>query len=305
MKALILAVLAAAAPAAAWGRSLNGPPSASLLFETESTGKPEIDNRLSERAVEVLRRRLNAFGLPGTVERLESGRIAVTLGPGVRDVEGMLRPLLKPGRLEFRLAFPDLTKAGPGQTTVDDLTLDPDTGRLLRTPRVVEKKIRLTGAVIKSAAAAHVRGQPSVNVEFDAAGAAAFAAVTRASVGRALAIVLDGRLLSAPVIQTEIAGGRLVINGNFTEPDARDFARLLSSGELAPGLKLVQKTIAGKELPLVAPAAPRASRVFIPRGAKAPTAPAEAPAPVSDVDEPPPALVRGTRASRAPDGGQR
>lgn len=289
MKLLLLAALAAAAPAAAWdlGQILN--PAAVLVFETEATGKPDVDNRLAERAVEVLRRRMDAFQISGKVERLDSGRIELTMSWSGGDAEGRLAPLLKPGRLEFRAVEEVRKKPGAGQIVVDEIRLDAGSGEVRRVPLIVDKTPLMTGAAIKSAHyAMDGNGRPAVLIEFDESGAAKFAAATRESIGRRMAMILDGRVLSAPVIRDEIGGGQAQIMGDFTERDARDFAHLLSSGELPPYLKLVKKTIGGKDVALAVPAAPAAAPA-----AKAPAAPAEAPAPVSDVDAPPPALARG------------
>ncbi len=75
MKALALALCCCSIPAAAWNWTAR---TAEAIYEVESTGNPKIDNELAERAVAVLRRRLEAFGLSGAVERRAGQRIAVS-----------------------------------------------------------------------------------------------------------------------------------------------------------------------------------------------------------------------------------
>ena len=275
MKALILAVLCASRAAAwSWGTERSG----EAIFEVESTGSPSVDNALADRAVDVLKRRLAAFGLTGGVERRAGLRVAVTVTSRDDDPMILLRPLLKPSRLEFRMAHPERSKPGPGETTVVEFLLDAKTGELRQERRVVDKAVLMNGSDLVSASAGLTVGDPapSVALEFSAAGAKKLAAATEKAVGRAMAIVVDGRFLSSPVIYSPIMGGRLSLSGNFTAREASDLARALSSGPLPERLTLISP----------APAAP-------PVAAKAP--PAEVPAPVivSDVDAPPPALARG------------
>lgn len=279
MRALILAVLCAA-PAAAWtwGPTRTG----EAIYEVEPTGDPKIDHELAERAAGVLRRRVDAFGLSGTVERRAGLRVAVTISSRKDDPEVLLRPLVKPSRLEFRLLHPEKKKAGPGKITVTEFRLDPETGALTRTPRVAGKLLGLTGADIASATAGQDQfGEPSVSLEFGPAGTTRLAAVTAAVTGKTLAIIVDGRLLSAAVIREPISGGRMSVTGGFNAVEARDYARALSSGLLPERLSVVRVAVDGKIVPTEPPAIVRTAPA-------ARTAPAT-PEPVSDIDVPPPA----------------
>jgi len=276
VKVLILALLCASRAAAwSWGAERSG----EAIFEVESTGSPGVDNALADRAVDVLKRRLATFGLSGAVERRAGLRVAVTVTSRDDDPMILLRPLLKPARLEFRMAHPERTKPGAGETTAVEFLLDAKTGELRQERRVVDKKVLMGGSDLVSASAAGVPGDPapSVALEFSPAGAKKLAAVTEKSVGRPMAILVDGRFLSAPVIHTPITTGRLSLTGSFTLREAVDLARVLSSGPLPERLTLVSPA------PEIAVKAP------------APAAEKDKPAPVivSDVDAPPPALARG------------
>jgi hypothetical protein len=284
---LAAAILAASSsPASAW--PWDGP-SAELVYEAESTGKPSMDASVADRSVSVLRKRLEAFGFSGRVERRPDNRIAVTMDAGREDIESALKPLLKPARLEFRLALREKKKPGPGETTLPEYELDPETGEPRAVPRVVEVNVRLTGADIALARSAlDGSGRPQIDIEFSPSGAAKLAKLTKASVGRAMAISVDGRILSIAVIQAPIEGGRLAMTGGYTADESRDVARLLSSGALPAKLKLVRKTVGGKSLPVETEAPPPLeARVPTAHVPAPPAAAAEVPPPVSDVDTPP------------------
>jgi preprotein translocase subunit SecD len=90
----------------------------------------------------------------------------------------------------------------------------------------VQKKVLLDQTALKSAKVTTDRrtGNPLIEITFTAEGRKRFAEVTRENVGRRLAIVIEGRLYSAPTIRTEIPGGRAEISGSFSEPEARELA---------------------------------------------------------------------------------
>lgn len=140
------------------------------------------------------------------------------------------------GRLEFRLVHPEsekLVQTGsvpPGHEVMKhDIT--PPGGFFQTQAFVVEQKpAGLVGHVKRAYAAPDVvSGQSSINFEFDAEGARAFAELTTRNIGRQLAIVLDGVLYSAPVIRDSVTGGSAVIQGSLTLPEARELAALLES----------------------------------------------------------------------------
>jgi preprotein translocase subunit SecD len=97
---------------------------------------------------------------------------------------------------------------------------------------IVQKKPLIDGADIKSATFQKdpLNSAPEVEVTFTARGAKRFAEVTRDHVGHRLAIIVDGKVCSAPMVQTEIAGGKAVITGSFSEEEATQLAARLSKG---------------------------------------------------------------------------
>lgn len=91
-------------------------------------------------------------------------------------------------------------------------------------------------------------GSPSIGLSFDEEGAKLFENITKANVGRRVAIFLDNNLLSAPVVQQEITGGQAVISGNFTIPEARELVERLNAGALPAPINLISQETVGPSL---------------------------------------------------------
>jgi protein-export membrane protein SecD len=123
-------------------------------------------------------------------------------------------------------------------------------GRILY---VLKKKSDLTGAGIANAVRTlgddpRNPGAASVSLTLNNRGAATFARITGDNVGRQLAIVLDGRVASAPVIQDKIRGGRASITGSFTDQEARDLAVVLRAGALPAPVNIIEERTVGPSL---------------------------------------------------------
>ncbi len=285
MNALLAALLLCPAPArAAWPWTAQ--PSSELVYEVEASGKPSIDAALADRAADVLRKRLSSFGLDGAVERRGAGRVAVVLR-AAGDAEGILAPLLRPARLELRLAG-EGAKAAADEVLAPEAVLDPETYEVKTVKRPVKRKTLLTGADIAAAHAGFDNERPSVALEFSPAGASKLESVTRQNIGREMAVLVDGRVLTVARIQSPIAGGRLSLTGVMTAAEARDTARVLASGALPVKLTLTSKVLDGRSVAIVAEPAP--GRPAAPVAAVPAASP---PPPVSDVDSVPPSLGRG------------
>ncbi|MDO5460490.1 MAG: protein translocase subunit SecD [Bacteroidales bacterium] len=107
----------------------------------------------------------------------------------------------------------------------------------------------LAGDVIANASAAFdERNNPSVDMQMNVEGAKQWAALTKKNVHRAIAIVLDGYVYSAPTVQGEIPGGRSQITGNFTIEATQDLANVLRSGKMAAPVRIVQEEVVGPSL---------------------------------------------------------
>jgi protein-export membrane protein SecD len=108
---------------------------------------------------------------------------------------------------------------------------------------VVQRKVAMTGDDLIDAGvvADQQTGEPAISFRFNSAGTLRFGELTQANVGRAFAIVLDGKILAAPVIREPIVGGSAQISGGFTAEDARDIAVLLRAGALPAPLAVAEQ----------------------------------------------------------------
>ncbi|MCB8828744.1 hypothetical protein LJD47_27405, partial [Escherichia coli] len=114
----------------------------------------------------------------------------------------------------------------------------------------VEERVALSGERLTDARAAFdpQTNQPIISFRFDNVGARQFAEITSQNVGRPFAIVLDGKVLTAPVIQVPITGGSGQITGNFTVQDTVTTAALLRAGALPAPLTVIEERTVGPDL---------------------------------------------------------
>ena len=117
--------------------------------------------------------------------------------------------------------------------------------------KVTERSGRapVEGDVISDASAGFDNnGAPCVDMQMNVEGARKWAALTKKNIHRAIAIVLDGYVYSAPMVQSEITGGRSQITGNFTIEATQDLANVLRSGKMAAPVRIIQEEIVGPSL---------------------------------------------------------
>ncbi len=218
------------------------------------------------RALEVLRNRIDQFGVSEPIiTRQGNNRIVVEL-PGVKDPRRAERLLNVRGKLEFRLVDDELSspenftnyKEGILKSSVelpeDEEILfvwakNPKTGKLEKKyPLVVKKIPELTGAHLKTAGVGFGElGSPVVLFELKPEGADIFYEVTSKNIGKRLAIVLDDKIRSAPVIRAALRGSGQ-IEGKFTVNEAKDLALILRAGAIPVKLKIVERRIIGPSL---------------------------------------------------------
>ena len=115
-------------------------------------------------------------------------------------------------------------------------------------PIVVRKRVSVSGDNLVDAQPTFQDNQPVVSLRFDAVGARKFGSLTRDNVGKRFAIVLDGAVISAPVIREAIPGGSGIISGNFTTETAQDLALLLRAGALPAPLTILEERTVGPSL---------------------------------------------------------
>ncbi len=228
-----------------------------------------------ERGLEVLKNRMDQFGVAEPVIRKTfEGRISVEL-PGLNNPQLVREALNKVGRLEFHIVDEDsmqlLNRLGvvsQGDGLVKSRDSVPANFKLpddsdwfsywendqygipkLKGWLILKKRIELDGSMVKDARYDNdPYGRPEVKFELTDEGGDIFQEVTAKNVNKRLAIVLDGRIKSAPNIKQEIAGGSGVITGSFTVDEAIFLANILKSGALPVKLQVVQERIIGPTL---------------------------------------------------------
>lgn len=216
--------------------------------------KPEYRKRLKDmtidQALKVIRSRINQFGVTQPdIRKMENSRIQVQL-PGLEDAERAIKLVKKTAHLEFQLVDEDanLQKAVKGNV--------PPGSELAyiykeesKQPIVLKKESLLTGKHITDAYVAFNNyNQPYVAISFDSTGARIFERITKQHVNQRLAIVLDDKVYSAPVIREKISGGRASISGQFTSEEAHDLAIVLRAGSLPAPVNVLQERSVGPSL---------------------------------------------------------
>ncbi len=218
-----------------------------LVFKVDTEKLPPQDREDAvERAVEVIRNRVDAFGVKEpSISRQGTNEIVLQL-PGVMDRRRALDVVGKTAQLEFKLVVDNpsiLSKALSGEEIPPEYEVlyDREGNAWL-----VKRKPLLTGEGVKKAYVSFDQyNQPVVSLEFSPEATKRFAQITGENVGRKLAIVLDGKVQSAPVIRERISGGKAMISGRFTPQEAKDLALVLRVGALPAPMKVVEERTVG------------------------------------------------------------
>ena len=204
-----------------------------------------------EASIETIRRRVDALGTTEpSIQREGRNRVLVQV-PGISDVERLKSLIGETGKLEFKLVDPavDARQAAISKQVPagDELAYSNDTPPV---PYVLKSQILLTGENLENATPGFDQqtGEPVVNFKFNAAGAKRFGKVTQENVGLPFAILLDDKVITAPVIREPILGGTGQISGGFTVERANDLAVLLRSGALPAKLSVIEERTVGASL---------------------------------------------------------
>ena len=206
-----------------------------------------------DTATEVVRKRIDALGTrEPTMSRQGAQRIVVQV-PGLSDPAALKNQLGQTAKLEFKLvdttALPSDLQQGiapPG----DELVPYENPAKDGTIPLAVKRLGGIKGDRLTNAQQSFDQQTNAaiVNITFDQQGGAKFAKLTTENVGKPFAIVLDGKVLSAPNIQEPIIGGTARISGNFTVESANQLAIALRSGALPADLKVVEERSVGPDL---------------------------------------------------------
>jgi len=223
-----------------------------LVLEVDTSKlPPEAKEDATVRAVEIIRNRIDQFGVAEpSIQREGTNRIVVQL-PGVTDRERALQLLGKTALMEFKLVSEsdDLYKQAISGKVPDGYKLYKMKAGEGAADLLLEDKTLMTGEHLTKANVGFGEyNQPDVEFELDGTGAKIFAEITRANIHRRLAIVLDGVVQSAPEIQSEIPGGKGVITGRFTLDQATDLSIVLRAGALPAPIVVKEERSVGPSL---------------------------------------------------------
>jgi len=220
-----------------------------LLLKVDMSKVPENAREdAADRAMEVIRKRIDSYGVrEPLIQKHGTDEIVVEL-PGFTDRERARELIGKVALLEFKLVSSDpekLKEAQAGKVPEGyELKYTQDDNE----PILIESKASLIGEALTDASVHFSSSQfnePVVSLRFNPEGAKKFAEVTAANVGKRLAIVLDGKLQSAPNIREAIPSGEAVITGRFNIEQAQDLSNVLRSGSLPAPLYIEEERTIG------------------------------------------------------------
>lgn len=224
-------------------------PGGQIVMTVTDAGITERLGRVLDRSIEIVRRRVDELGTTEpSIQRQGSDRILVQL-PGLGDPSRFKAILGETAKLEFRLVDQTVSPEQALQTRPpadSEVLMSTESN----TPYVVEKRTIVSGEDLVDAQASFDQQtrEPVISFRFNTRGAQQFGRVTQENVNRPFAIVLDSKVISAPVIREPILGGSGQISGSFTTQSANDLALLLRSGALPAKLTVVEERTVGPGL---------------------------------------------------------
>src|SRR5882762_9038594 len=204
-------------------------------------GDKEVTKGMLDQAVEVIRKRIDVFGVSEPIiSPVGSDRILVQIpGLDTAKIQEARDQLSRVAKLEFRMVYPDNgerlreidqgKQVIPPEYRIETHKHQGEEEKPVEERLLVKKKADLAGDRVSNAGASYEKDGWVVHLRFDAEGAKQFGNITAANVHHRFAIVLDGGIQSAPVIQDAIYGGDAQITGRFTEEEARSLASVLQN----------------------------------------------------------------------------
>ncbi|HMO77062.1 MAG TPA: protein translocase subunit SecD [Sphingopyxis sp.] len=223
-----------------------------IVMTLTSSGQNQAVARAMDSARDIVDRRVNALGTrEPTIIREGNDRVVVQV-PGLQDPQELKDLLGRTARLEFRMVDPngDAAAALAGNVPVGSEFVPYAEGEGYGAPgEVLRRQVMISGdQLVDARQSFDQNGVPVVTIRFDSAGSATFARVTQQNVGKRFAMVLDGKVLSAPSINEAILGGSAQISGSFSVQTANALAISLRSGSLPVKMEVVEERTVTPEL---------------------------------------------------------
>jgi len=231
-----------------------------LVYEADLSNIEEKDYSTTMAGLrDIIERRVNLFGVQEPVVQVQKKkpyyRLIVELA-GVKDVNQAIQMIGKTPFLEFReqRSEEETKKILEKREEIKDMSIEEAKEKVENWELALQdpyfKPTKLTGKYLKKAELGfhQTTYQPLISLQFDDEGSKIFKELTARNVGKQLAIYIDGVLISAPVVQEEISGGRAQITGKFTIDEAKRLAQNLSAGALPVPIKLISQETVGPSL---------------------------------------------------------
>jgi protein-export membrane protein SecD len=214
-----------------------------VVVQLTDVAKDNIRNNTLDQAIEVVRRRIDEFGVSSpSIARQGADRIVLQV-PGVTDTNEIKRKISRTAKMSFRaiegIATPEQAKTGRPPVGTEFLTSDESA----EPPLIVRNRIIVGGDNLTNSAPFFdtQSGQWVVTMRFDGPGARRWANWTQENVGNRFAVVLDGKVISSPRVREPILGGSGQIEGGFTAESAAELATLLRAGALPADLTTIEE----------------------------------------------------------------
>ncbi len=210
----------------------------------------EFKKQVMERTMEIIRMRVDSMGTTEPIIQ-EQGEANIVLEvPGVKDPKHVKDLLGRIAKLTFNIVEREVNPEELDKSNLEKgLMLVTEYHNNREYFLLIRKQPIIVGDLLKNSYVSfNKNSQPIVSISFNSMGSKLFAQATKQYQGKRLAIILDGKLLSAPVITEPILGGSGVISGNFTIESANDLSLLLRSGALPTALKIIEEKRIGPNL---------------------------------------------------------
>lgn len=231
-----------------------------LVLEAQDTDKIKVDNDAVIGVLGVIRNRIDSLGISEPLIQRKGKRQVIVELPGIKEPERAIKMIGDTALLEFvsaewapgdasLLTDEKIKKLAGDNARIDKVQYFDNAGNVVKEVPIILKDTVMTGAALKNSIPENDQyNRPVVGIEFTSEGTKQFRDVTAANVGRPLAILLDGRIISAPNINEPIPGGKAIISGGFTSAEVRDLVIKLKAGALPVPVEIVENKIIGPTL---------------------------------------------------------
>lgn len=217
-----------------------------VVFRLSEAEQKATDDRTMQQSLEIVRRRVDAAGTrEPTIMRQGTDRILIEV-PGIGSAQELKDLIGTTAKLTFHPVLG--TTSNPDAPVASGNELLPDATRQGLYHMLDEVPVVTGDDLTDARPTTDDNGAPAVSFRFNVSGARAFGDYTASHIGEPFAIVLDGKVISAPTIQAHIAGGSGIITGRFSIEEATDLALLLRAGALPAGMTFLEERTVGPEL---------------------------------------------------------